>query len=132
MMTNIPTEKVAESIIDLASSLKSNSWSVASIIMRNDRYWKKVAQVNSHLKTLYIERNFKLLSHEKITVEKHLSESKLHLDKRGTAIFSNTIKEAVSNSIYWHCFMHSLENSKVSNTVTCDELNTKIPEENTI
>ena len=68
--------------------------------MRNDRYWKKVAQVNSHLKTLYTERNFKLLSHEKITAEKHLSESKLHLDKRGTVIFSSTIKEAVSNSIY--------------------------------
>ena len=27
--------------------------------------------------------------------------------------------------------MHSLENSKVSNTVTCDEFNAKKPEENT-
>ena len=53
LTTNIPTEKVAESIIDLASSLKSNSCSVAisNITVRNDRYRKKVEQVNRHLKT---------------------------------------------------------------------------------
>ena len=49
--TNIPPEKVAGSIIDLAFSLKSNSCSVAisNITVRNDRYRKKVVQVNRHL-----------------------------------------------------------------------------------
>ena len=63
LTANIPTEKVAESIINLASSLKSNSCSVAisSITVRNDRYRKKVAQVNRHLKSLCIERFYLIL-----------------------------------------------------------------------
>ena len=102
LTTNIPTEKVTESTIDLASPLKSNSCSVAisSITVRNDRHRKKVAQVNRHLKTLCIERNFELISHENVITEKHLNVSKLHLNKRGTAILSKTFTEAISNSIY--------------------------------
>ena len=98
LTTNIPTEKVTESIINLASSLKSNSFNVAifSITVRNDRYRKKVAQVNRHLKTLCIE----LISHENVITEKHLNRSKLHLNKRGTATLSNTFTEAISKSIY--------------------------------
>ena len=66
LTTNIPPEKVAESVIDLASSLKSNSCSVAmsNITVRNDSYRKKVVQVNRHLKTLCTERNFELISDE--------------------------------------------------------------------
>ena len=102
LTTNIPPEKVVESIIDLASSLKSNSCSVAisNITVRNDRYRKKVVQVNRHLKTLCIERNFELITHDNIITEKHLNGSKLHLNKRGTVILSNTFTEAISNSIY--------------------------------
>ena len=53
LATNIPIEKVEESIIDLPSSLKLNSCSVAisNITVRYDRYRNKVAQVNKHLKT---------------------------------------------------------------------------------
>ena len=128
LTTNIPPEKVAKSIIDLASSLKSNSCSVAisNITVRNDRYRKKVVQVNRHLKTLCIEKNFELISHENIITEKHLNGSKLHLNKTGTVILSNTFTEAIYRS-----FMHSLENSKVSETVTCDEFSIKKPKENT-
>ena len=45
---NTPVEKVAESIIDVASTLKSDSCSVAisSITVRNDKHRTKVAQVN--------------------------------------------------------------------------------------
>ena len=102
LTTNIPTEKVAQSIIDLASSSKSNLCSVAisNITVRNDRYRKKVAQVNRHLKTLCIERNFELVSHENIITEKHLNGTKLHLNKRGTTILFNTFVEVISNSIY--------------------------------
>ena len=120
-----------ESIVDSASSLKSNSCSVpiSNITVRNDSYRKKVAQVNRHLKGLCIEKHFELISHKEIIKEKHLNESKLHLNKKATATLSNTFTE--DNCIYWHCFMHSLENSKVSNTVTCDQFNAKKPKENT-
>ena len=83
--------------------------------MRNDRYRKKVVKVNRHLKTLCIERNFELISLQNIITEKHLNGSKLHLNKRGTAISCNTFTE----------------NSKVSKTDTCDEFSNKKPEENT-
>ena len=103
LTTNIPPEKVVESIIDLASSLKSNSSSVAisNITVRNDRYRKKVVQVNRHLKTLCIERNFELITHDNIIniiTEKHLNGSSLHLNKRGTVILPNTFTEAPTPS----------------------------------
>ena len=46
LTTNILTKKVAKQIIDLASSLKSNSCSgaISNITARNDKYQKKVAQ----------------------------------------------------------------------------------------
>ena len=101
LTTNVSPEKVAESIIDLASLLKSNSCKVAisNITVRNDRYRKKVAQVNRHLKTLCIERDFELFSYESIITEKHLNRSKLHINKRVTAILSNAFTETISNSI---------------------------------
>ena len=79
---------------------KSRSVAISNITVRNDRYRKKVAQVNRHLRTLCTERNFELISHENIITEKHLNGSKLHLNKRGTTILSNTFMEAISNSIY--------------------------------
>ena len=59
---------------------------------------KKVAQVNRHLKGLCSEKRFELISHKEIIKEKHLNESKLHLNKKGTATLSNTFTE--DNCIY--------------------------------
>ena len=69
------------------------------IIVRNDRYRKKVAQVNKHLKTLCVDRNLELISDKNVITESNLNRSKLHLSKRGTAILSNTFTEAFSSSI---------------------------------
>ena len=48
LTTNIPTEKVVESIADLVSSLMSNSCgsAISNITVRNVRFAKKIAQVN--------------------------------------------------------------------------------------
>ena len=101
LASNTSVEKVAESIINLASTLKSDSCSVAisSITVRNDKHRTKVAQVNRSLKRLCQEKNFDLINHEKTITERHLNGSKLHLNKRGTTIFSNNFTEAISNSI---------------------------------
>ena len=75
--SNTPVEKVAESIIDLSSTLKSDSCSVAisSITVRNDKDRNKVAQVNRSLKRLFQENNFELINHENtITEQLHLNE----------------------------------------------------------
>ena len=101
LASNTPAKKVAESIIDLASTLKSDSCSVAisSITVRNDKHRNKVAQVNQYLKRLCQENNFELINHENTITERHLNGSKLHLNKRGTTILSNNFTEAISNSI---------------------------------
>ena len=85
LASNTPAEKVAESTIDLASTLKSDSCSVAStsITVRNDKHQNKVVQVNQSLKRLCQENNFELINHENTITERHLNGSKLHLNKRG-------------------------------------------------
>ena len=100
LASNTPAEKVAESIIDLASTLKSDSCSVAisSITVRNDKHRNKVAQVNRSLKRLFQENNFELINHEHTVTGRHLNGSRLHLNKRDTAILFNNFTEAISNS----------------------------------
>ena len=57
LASNTPAEKVAESIIDLGSTLKSDSLSVAisSITVRNDKHRNKVAQVNQ-VEKVYVKK----------------------------------------------------------------------------
>ena len=47
-----------------------------------------------------MERNIELINHENTITERHLSGSRLHLNKRGTAILSKNFTEAISNSVY--------------------------------
>ena len=47
-----------------------------------------------------MERNIELINHDNTITEKHLNGSRLHLNKRGTAILSNNFSEAISNSVY--------------------------------
>ena len=101
LVSNTPAGKVAELIIDLATTLKSDSCSatISSITVRNDKHRNKVAQVNRSLKRLCQENNFELINHENTVTERHLNGSKLHLNKRGKTILSNNFTEAISNSI---------------------------------
>ena len=101
LVSNTPAGKVAELIIDLATTLKSDSCSatISSITVRNDKHRNKVAQVNRSLKWLCQENKFELINHENTVTERHLNGSKLHLNKRGTTILSNNFTEAISNSI---------------------------------
>ena len=116
LASNTPAEKVAESIIDLASTLKSDSCSVAisSITMRNDKRRNKIAQVNRSLKRLCQEKNFQLINYENTITERHLNGSKLHLNKSGTTILSNNFTETISNSIQSQFIFHSLNNRRNS------------------
>ena len=101
LASNTPAEKVAESIIDLVSTLKSDSYSAAisSITASDDKHRNKVAQVNQYLKWLCQENNSELINHENTITERDLNGSKLHLNKRGTTILSNNFTEAISNPV---------------------------------
>ena len=86
--------------------------SVSSITVRNDQHYKKVAEVNIVLKELWKGKNIYYINHEnKITV-KHLNESKLDLNKKGTSILSNTFVESISNALQWRSLLHGFDENR--------------------
>jgi len=84
------TEEVANSIVELAISVKNKSKArnviLSEIIDRQDRgghYSDVVKAVNKMLKQLCIAHNINLIEHSNILPEKHLNGSHLHLNKEG-------------------------------------------------
>ena len=75
---------IAESIVDLAVSLKteSNDVSVSNIILRTDNSLlnQKGCEVNSYLKDLCEERNLYLIDNTKRFRSRHLNKGKPHLN----------------------------------------------------
>ena len=101
LASNKRPEQIAESIIGLATSLKSDTCDVlvSSITVRNDQHRKKVAEVNIVLKELCKEKNLYNIKHDKKITIKHLNGSKLLLNKKGTSILWNTFVESISNAL---------------------------------
>ena len=67
---------IAKSIVDVASSLKTNKhdMTISNIITRNDRFMAKANEVNKCLTELYFER---LIDYSKTLKSQHLNWSKL-------------------------------------------------------
>ena len=101
LASNKRPEQIAESIIGVTTSLKSDICDVlvSSITVRNEEHLKKVAEVNIVLKELYKEKNLYYINHDKKITVKHLNGSKLHMNKKGTSILSNTFVESISNAL---------------------------------
>ena len=97
--TNQRPEQIAKSIVELDLSVKSKSCDVtlSDITVRNNGHQRKVVETNRHLKKLCKENNIFLIQHDKTIATRHLNGSKLHLNKRGTEILSNTFTESISN-----------------------------------
>ena len=51
---------------------------------------KKIIEVSTHLKEMCKEKNIFLIDHGKRIKVNHLNSSKIHLNRRGANIFSNT------------------------------------------
>ena len=90
---------IAKSIVDVASSLKTDKHDVtiSNIITRNDHFMAKANEVNKCLTELCFERNFLLIDHSKSLKSQHLNGSKLHLNRRGTPILQNTFTKVLSS-----------------------------------
>ena len=88
---------IAKSIVDVASSLKTDKHDVtiSNIITRNDRFMAK--ELNKCLTELCFERNILLIDHSKTLKSQHLNDSKLHLNRRGTPILKNTFARVLSS-----------------------------------
>ena len=92
---------IAESIVDLAMSLKteSNNVSVSNIILRTDNSLlnQKGCEANSHLKDLCEERNLYLIDNTKKFRPHHLNKGKLHLNRKGSKLLNDTFIRQLSH-----------------------------------
>ena len=98
--SNRPPDEISNTIIDLASELKSKKpgVSISSITMRTDKpeLNKKGREVNHHLKEICNRKNFYLIDHSKKIRASHLNSSGLHLNRKGASILSSSLTQHIS------------------------------------
>ena len=87
-------ESIANTIINLATSLKNDQHdvSISNIILRtnNTNLTEKGCLVNSILAKMCKEKNIHLIDHSRKIKSHHLNRGKLHLNKKGSTVLSNT------------------------------------------
>ena len=83
--SELPPERIAKSIIDVAKNSQSGSQivSISGIVPRNDNFNMKAAEVNRELSKMYDQEKLLFLSHSNINLKIHLNKSKLHLNRNG-------------------------------------------------
>ena len=90
LRTENTASQIAKATIDLATPLKNddNTVTASGIVPRLDDL-NKATEVNRRLLLMCKERNISFLSHdESIDPNRHLNESKLHLNSNGIKIFA--------------------------------------------
>ena len=99
--SEVSPKSIAESIVDLAMYLKteSNDVSVSNIILRTDNSLlnQKGCEVNSHLKDLCEEKNLYLTDNTKKFRSHHLNKGKLHLNRKGSKLLNDTFIRQLSH-----------------------------------
>ena len=88
--------QTSRSVIDLALSLKleANAVTISLIVPRKDNLNNKAQEVNSRLINMCGERDIAFIDHtDTIDTERHLNESKVHLNKSGTIEFAKNVFE---------------------------------------
>ena len=90
-----PAELITKSITDVGSSLKNDSHdvSISRIVVENDKFKEKAAQVDKNFEKLCTERNIYFINHAKNILQQHLNKSKLRLNRIcGSVLTSNFAK----------------------------------------
>ena len=95
-------ERVGKSIVDLAKNMfhDNRKVTISGIIRRNDEWNNKAELVNNHLKEMCKSANIDFIDNSKnFNPKKHLNNSKLHLNDKGSYKLSNILVNYIS-SIY--------------------------------
>ena len=85
IITIITASQISRSVTDLALSLKSetNAVTISLFVPRKDSLKNKAQEINSHLINMCGERDITFIDYtDTIDIEKHLNESKVHLNKQ--------------------------------------------------
>ena len=97
------TESIPNTIIDLALAtlLKNDQHdlSISNIILRTDNtnLEDKGCLVNIIVAEMCKEKSLFFIDHSRKTKSHHLKKGKLHLNKKGSAVLSNTITREISS-----------------------------------
>ena len=83
--SELPPERIAKSIIDVAKNNQSDSRivSISGIVPRNDNFNTKATEVNKELSKMCDKEKLVFLSHSNINPKICLNKSKLHLNRNG-------------------------------------------------
>ena len=91
-------ERIAKSIVDLAKLSVNDhcSVSISSIVPRNDEWNNKAQEVNSFLKNMCTNIDIDFIDNTKvINARKHLNNSKLHLNLKGSVKLRDVLTESI-------------------------------------
>ena len=91
--TSTDPEQIAENIINLAKSMKTdkNNVAISELTPRNDQFNKKANEVNEVLTREYNKSNISVIKHDNMNARRHCNMSGLHLNWKGT----NTLIENI-------------------------------------
>ena len=83
LSSELPPERIAKSIINVAKNTQSDSRivSISGIVPRNDNFNIKSTEVNKELSKMCDKEKLLFLSHSNINPKIHLNKSKLHLNR---------------------------------------------------
>ena len=98
-------ERVGKSIVDLAKNLfhHNRKATISGIIPRNDEWNNKAELVNNHLKEMCKFSNIDFIDNsENFNPKKHLNNSKLHLNDKGSYKLSNIVVNYISSIYKWY------------------------------
>ena len=85
LTSELPPERIAKSIIDVAKNTQSDSRivSISGIVSRNDNFNIKPTEVKEELSKMCDKEKLLFLSHSNINPKIHLNKSKPHLNRNG-------------------------------------------------
>ena len=100
LVSDKTAESIANTTIDLGTSLKNDQHdvSISNIILRtkNTNLNEKGCLVNSILAEMCKEKNIYLIDHSRKIKSHQLNRGKLHLNKEGSTVLSNTFIRKIS------------------------------------
>ena len=100
MNSELPPERIAKSVIDVAKNVKTDtrSVSISGIIPRNDNFNNKVMEVNKELAKMCKREKFQFLEHSNINPKAHLNKSKVHLNRNGYIKLGKNFANFINNN----------------------------------
>ena len=97
LRSKVTPKDIAEEIIDLGNSMKTNENSViiSALVPRGDQWHNKAMEVNKFLKQLCVSQDFYFIDNSNIEAEYHLNRSRIHLNREGTRILAKNFLYAL-------------------------------------